>query len=216
MNNLNVESSNPYPEHVESSASGAVSDQTASRPEPTEVVGQDQPQIPIELIELIGQEIDRRFQSAKDRRWAQLEKQYGDLHELRQQAVPALQQPAADPENSEFAGKLMERAEALLKRLGLRNTPEAAALLRDQDNLNGPGGTLELVDRVLEYALRDIQAQTEKTPSAAGVIAPGGGASAESDLKESYRRRRIQIRPGDVNALTALKREFREKGLNIF
>jgi hypothetical protein len=216
MNNLDVESSNRHPEPAKSSASGAESGQPASQPGLIEEGTPHQTPIPVELMELISQEIDRRFQSAKDRRWAQLEKLYGDLHELSQQTVPVLQQPAADSEDTEFSEKLMERAEALLKQLGLRNTPEAAALLRDQDNLNGPGGTLELVDRVLEFALRDIQDQTGKTPSPAGVISPGGGNSPDSDLMESYHRRRMQIRPGDVNALTALKREFREKGLNIF
>jgi hypothetical protein len=43
-----------------------------------------------------------------------------------------------------------------------------------------------------------------------------GGSDAPSDLAEAYRRRKRQLRPGDINALTALKREFRQKGLDVF
>jgi hypothetical protein len=209
-----VESSAPQPEDQEPSPSAAARVEPTSPPE--QETNPNQADFPAELLELIGREIDRRFQSAKDKRWAQLEKQYGDLRELSVQQELPLPQPPASKEDSALTEQVMERAEALLKRLGLRNTPEAAALLRDQESLEGPDGTLELVDRVLDLALRDIAAPKASAPSPAGVIAPGGGSPANPDLAAVYRQRRKQIRPGDVNALTALKREFREKGLNIF
>ena len=214
MNDQDVESSVHHPEAAGSSPSGEVYDQRTSQPEPA--AAPNQAQIPLELSDLISREIERRFQSAKDRRWAELEKQY-----RRTQAEADLSPPhpaaGITPDLSEeFAGKLMARAEEMLKRLGLRSTPEAAAILSDKDNLNGPGGTLELVDRVLEFALRDIQQGTGEPPTPAGVISPGGGTAESDDLSARYQRRKQTIRPGDINALTALKREFREKGLNIF
>jgi hypothetical protein len=42
----------------------------------------------------------------------------------------------------------------------------------------------------------------------ATAVAPGG-TNAPSDLQQAYQRRKAQLRPGDINALTALKREFR-------
>jgi hypothetical protein len=172
--------------------------------------------IPPGLLELIGEEIDRRFQSAKDKRWAQLEKQYGDLHELSQQADPPLPQEPVSEQYPELTEQLMERAEALLNKFGLRSTPEAATLLHEKDNLEGLGGYLELIDKVIDLTLKEVENTSPPAPSPAGVIAPSGGSAANPDLAESYRQRRKKIRPGDVNALTALKREFREKGLNIF
>ena len=49
------------------------------------------------LIEMIEQEVSKRFQSAKDKRWAQLEKQYGDLSELREMVAELLEKNPAPP-----------------------------------------------------------------------------------------------------------------------
>lgn len=211
-----VESSALQPEEPSTALSAAERDEPASPPETQPARQPDQETFPDELVALIEREIDRRFQSAKDKRWAQLEKQYGDLHELSQKTAEPLPQPPSSQGHPELEEQLMERAEALLKRLGLRNTPEAAAILRDQGSLEGPGGTLALIDRVLEMALRDFNASQPPAPTPAGMVAPGGGSVDSTDLEAVYRQRRKHIRPGDVNALTALKREFREKGLNIF
>lgn len=51
--------------------------------------------------------------------------------------------------------------------------------------------------------------------SAASAVTPGGSA-APADLVQAYQRRKAMLRPGDVNALTALKREIRQKGLDAF
>jgi hypothetical protein len=49
----------------------------------------------------------------------------------------------------------------------------------------------------------------------AALVPPAGGP-ARRDLAAEYERRRRALRPGDLNGLLALKREFRAQGLEIF
>jgi hypothetical protein len=215
-----VESSTPEGENAEFRSSSPAGDQPTSpperQPETDRSVGNGQSPIPAELRELISKEIDRRFQSAKDKRWAQLEKQYGKLIEHSQEQEHQL--PHEDDGGPQLSpeARVLEQAEALLTRLGLRSNPQAEALLGQQDALKGPGGYLDLIDQVLEIILSQAVEAEQETPSPAGLIAPSGGMISKTDLGAVYQQRKAQIRPGDVNALTALKREFREKGLNIF
>lgn len=219
-NSLTVESSALDVENAEAQSSSKTRDEQASQPEfqseSNQLANHAQEEIPSELLELIGKEIERRFQSAKDKRWAQLEKQYGELHELSLRKDSSLGEETSTQGERPIEDQMLERAQKLLGRLGLRNSPETAALLRDQNAFDGPGGYLDLVEKVLAIILPEEGEGENTTPTPAGVIAPSGGTNVSTDLAALYQHRKRKIRPGDINALTALKREFREKGLNIF
>lgn len=163
------------------------------------------------LTAQIEQEVARRFQSAKDKRWAALEKRYGDLHELTAQAVERPNQVNAG--EGDFHAHLVGRASQLLTRTGLENDPEAVTLLREVETGEGMREYLNMLEELTEIALR----RAGKVKSSAATAAqPGGGNAPAVDLRQAYEQQRKSIRPGDVNALMALKRAFREKGLEIY
>ncbi|MEN8242164.1 MAG: hypothetical protein ABFS17_09610 [Chloroflexota bacterium] len=215
-----VESSTPEGEHDEFDVSVPAGDQPTSQPEhqpeSDQNTGRAASPVPEALRELIRKEIERRFQSAKDRRWSQLERQYGELREHTEDQGQPL--PHEDDEGPQLSpeDRVLEQAEALLTRLGLRGTPQAEALLEQREALEGRGGYLDAIDQVLEIILKRAVGIGAAAPSPAGVVAPSGGSIAKNDLGEQYQARKAEIRPGDVHNLTKLKREFREKGLNIF
>ena len=111
--------------------------------------------------------------------------------------------------------ELGERVLALADLPGIRESREAtAALLRYRDS-GDVEGYLELVEEILKITL-GMEGQRNSGPvTAASAVTPGGG-SAPNDLQMAYQMRRSLIKPGDVNALTALKREFRQKGMDVF
>jgi hypothetical protein len=156
------------------------------------------------------EEVDKRFQSAKDRRWAQLEKQYGELGQLQERAKDLFSKPA-----SQWGGALtvMERAARVLEGAGLSEDVEAVALINKKAECEEMGDFLDLMEDLTSLALRRIG---KGEGSAATVSQPGGGKAPLQDLRYSYELRKKKIRPGDVNALMALKREFREKGLEVY
>lgn len=131
------------------------------------------------LVALIQEEVTRRFQSAKDRRWAQLEKQYGALSGL------LAEKPAAAPEAADDEMSLQSHVYTRL--------------------LQG-----------LTAALQQTGAEISAAASPAAVAQPGGAGAPPSDLQAAYEQRKAALRPGDVQSLTALKREFRHKGLDVF
>ncbi len=192
----NVESSAGVVEQADATGASQASGQASVCRSST---GQPSPQEPLtgsaaapggqldeDLVELIKSEVERRFQSAKDRRWAQLERQYGDLNALAEQAKRA-------PDSGESG----ERPEAEMDDLA-RQLAAYPALVQ---------------------ALAGLALGSERLPqqaaSAATAVIPGGG-DAPADLLQAYERRKRRIKPGDVNALTALKQEFRAKGLKIY
>jgi hypothetical protein len=198
MDNL-VESGSPVPELEKAEeVLQPVNDQQPSQPEGT---------LDTQLVEHIRQEIDRRFQSAKDKRWAQLEKQYGELNQL-MEGKPSNGDEAEPPES-----QVMERIHRLTATAGLANDPRVVALLQQEqfsDDLEGYLGLLE------EITLLVLEQGKTKPVSAASVIQPGGGQAPLPDLRQAYEVRRRKLRPGDVDGLTALKREFRGKGLQVY
>ena len=70
-------------------------------------------------------EVERRFQSAKDKRWAQLEKQYGQLRELTRGGSEAAADAGEEP-----GATVLTRARRLLAQAGLGADPEALKLLK--------------------------------------------------------------------------------------
>jgi len=198
MDNL-VESGVPVPEPGEiSQVLPPADDQQSSHPEGT---------LDVQLVELIRQEIDRRFQSAKDKRWAQLEKQYGELNRL-VDGRPSDGDRAETPER-----QLLERIHTLAVQAGMANDPRVVALLQREDLTDDLEGYLGLLEGITQLVLEQ---ENTRPVSAGSVIQPGGGQAPLQDLRQDYEMRRRKLRPGDVDSLTALKREFRGKGLQVY
>lgn len=157
------------------------------------------------LEERIQQEVERRFQSAKDKRWAQLEKQYGELAELQKGRVVGRVDEAADAADSPLA-----EAKRLLDKAGLSNDPEAVRLLSEAKR--GESKDLRILSDAAELALRR---SNRKSASSGSVVLPSGGKPTR-DLRSEYEQRLKRLRPGDVAGLSELKREFRRKGLDVY
>ena len=163
-------------------------------------------QLEKQIEERIASEVERRFQSAKDKRWAQLERQYGALSEF---------QSALDGQDDTQSGDsswVMEKAGSLLKMAGLENDPEVSALIRDTNYDADTEGYVALLSDLTEVVLR----RNGREPTGAGAVAQPSGGLPANDLREDYELRKRQVAAGDVNALMALKREFRGKGLDVF
>ena len=172
------------------------------------------------LAALVREEVERRFQSAKDKRWTQLEKQYRELSELRAQiGMPEEGDAPAEEGGRDQGEDLAARVMALARLPGLRANEEATARLLRHKADGGTDGYLALLKELLALVLGDAPGQgavvSPANASAATAVIPGGNA-APADLVQAYQRRKAVLRPGDVNALTALKREFRQKGLDVF
>ena len=170
-----------------------------------------------QLGEMIEQEVTRRFQSAKDKRWAQLEKQYRELGELQElaEALLASKQESKD-QPGEKDSDLEARIRSLAELPGLKGNHSARALILRNMAVEDVSSYAQLMEELIHLTLGEQNAHSvEISTSAAAAVIPGG-SDAPSDLGEAYRRRKRQLRPGDINALTALKREFRQKGLDIF
>lgn len=194
-----VESGVPVSEpEVERQVLESVGDQHPSQPEPA---------LDEQLSAHIQQEIERRFQSAKDKRWAQLEKQYGELSQLMEQGLSA--QGDAEP----AAPGMFDRIHKQVQRAGLANDPRLVAVLQREDYSDDLDGYLSILDDITSLVLGKV---SDQVVSAASVVQPGGGQAPLPNLHQSYEARKRQLRPGDVDGLTALKREFRRKGLQIY
>ncbi len=163
---------------------------------------------------MVERGVSRRFQSAKDKRWAQLEKQYRRLSQLAAAAETA--ESAGSAEKQAAAPEIPHDLEQRLKRLadlsGLRVNEDAAALLLWHKPSAGMTGYLDLVEGLLGLTLGTPPARPAQPVTAASAVTPGGG-TAPDDLTQANQQRKARLRPGNVNALTALKREFRQKGL---
>jgi hypothetical protein len=179
-------------------------DEHASTP-----VDPSQVDVDARIEERIAAEVERRFQSAKDKRWAQLERQYGALSDFQRTLAEALDRRNAGVSGQE---RLAQKASRVLDANGLANDPAVTELL-EEDGYDDDNGFLDLLADVTELALQ----RAERSPAgAATVTQPGGGHAPQPDLQTEYELRKQRLRPGDVNALMELKREFRQKGLEIF
>lgn len=189
------------------------------RGEPASQVAEspDQAGFEKQLGEMIEQEVTRRFQSAKDKRWAQLEKQYRELSELREmaEALMASNQESAD-QSGEKGDDLEARIRTLAELPGLKSNHSAEALILRNMAVEDVSSYVQLMEELIHLTLGGQKAEPGQVLTSAAAAVIPGGSDAPSDLAEAYRRRKRQLRPGDINALTALKREFRQKGLDIF
>lgn len=198
-------------------------DEDLSQPDPSRPIAASQEALhPVEpgfenaLSAMIEKEVARRFQSAKDKRWAALEKLYGDLHELSEQAQAADPAPEASQSPEETLPDYSRRVNALADIPGIRENEDALALiLRNQSPPDQTAFTTLLEDLLRAALGSGEEAKAPAAVSAASAVTPGGG-EVPKDLQQAYQRRKKLLRPGDVNALTALKREFRQKGLDVF
>ncbi len=209
---------------VESSATGLGSEQGKQVPdqervEPTsrERSITDETGFEARLEEMIEKEVGRRFQSAKDKRWSQLEKQYGDLSELRDLAEALLTsveesagQPALQEENLEA------RIRSFADLPGVRENEDASALILRSMAVEDLPAYVQVMEELVRLTLGEQKEGRGHRPISAAAAVTPGGSDTPDDLEQAYRRRKRLLRPGDVNGLTALKREFRQKGLDVF
>lgn len=81
-------------------------------------------------------------------------------------------------------------------------------------------GPLRLeLEQALEARLEQLAALPSAQPAASRasrVILPGGAGAPAQDLRAEYQRRLRGLRPGDVAAVLELKREFRNRGLEVY
>lgn len=81
------------------------------------------------IIGYIDREVERRFQSAKDKRWAELEKQYGSLQEISEK-VKARETEKLEEES--LLETIKNMSNNMVERFGLGDDPEAQALLEQK------------------------------------------------------------------------------------
>ncbi|MDH3944362.1 MAG: hypothetical protein OEV06_09750, partial [Anaerolineae bacterium] len=161
----------------------------------------------------IAEEVERRFQSAKDKRWARLERQFGALKEFKEafdgEKSDAVGRNAATYDDDWLAKKTREFVEAA----GLSNDAEMKALLQEGEYSPDVEGYVDMLGDITELALRRAG---RRRGQPATVVQPTGGGAPQPDLRNQYDQRKSKLRPGDINGLLDLKREFRKKGLEIF
>lgn len=81
------------------------------------------------------------------------------------------------------------------------------------------GSSTQLANALLK---RKVERQSGGAPVTAGGVMPAGGgvpvaqSGSQSALEAEYRAKLSKIRPGSVDEVTALKQEYRKKGLNIY
>lgn len=170
-----------------------------------------------QLGKMVEREVNRRFQSAKDKRWAQLEKQYRELSELRGVADALLGSDQGSANASEEqAGLLGERIRELAELPGINGNEDARALILRNMQVDDLPAYVKVIEDLLQMTLGDLPETDRKSGASAAMAVTPGGGDAPGDLRQAYRRRKQLLRAGDVNGLMALKREFRQKGLDVF
>jgi hypothetical protein len=169
------------------------------------------------LTEMIEKEVSRRFQSAKDKRWVQLEKQYGDLSELRGMAEALLTLgKESKSQTAQQEVDLEARIRSLADLPGLSENEDARALILRSMTVGDLPSYVQVMEDLIRMTMGESSSVSALPPVSAATAVIPGGSGAPGDLAQSYQRRKQKLRPGDVNALTALKREFRQKGLDVF
>jgi hypothetical protein len=204
----NVESGTGGPE-VEEQLSASLGDQQASQSTPAPENGESPEGIEQHMAEIITAEVEKRFQSAKDKRWTELERQFGALQEFQQTLETAKAETAQSTQSEDW---LAQKAGGLLEDSGLANDPEVQELLQEGGYTADSDGYLHLMEDLTQLALRRAN---RPRATAGSVIQPSGGAP-KPDLRQEYERQMRRLRPGDVSRLMDLKREFRQKGLDVF
>jgi hypothetical protein len=152
----------------------------------------------------IREEVEKRFQSAKDKRWDRLEKQVKQMQALNN----------TTPEVSGDEGKSFDtKAADLLTKIGLTEDIEANAILHQYLEKGEEAKLLPFVEDVLQLVLQSTR-PTSATP--ASITQPGGAQAPSLSLEAMYGQAKSQLKPGDLLGLLSIKRAFRQKGLDIF
>ena len=176
--------------------------------------GQDSAnELDAQIAERIALEVERRFQSAKDKRWSKLERQLGALNEFQNSQSGGETDEGESPGEMNGEDALARKTSALQDSLGLLNDPDVNALFESASYSQDTEGYIDMLTDITKLAL-----ERSKRPvaTAASVIQPSGRSAPAPDLRSDYDTRKTRLRPGDVNALMELKREFRKKGLEVF
>ena len=123
--------------------------------------------------------------------------------------------PGVSEEAGGLAQSLAERVQALGRMPGLKDNEDARAMLLRHAKPGGIEDYAVLLEDLLRLGGGGLVVDP-RTPSSPASVVISGGGSAPADLRQAYERRRRALRPGDIQGLTALKREFRQKGLDVF
>lgn len=191
------------------------------------------------LLDTRLESLERRLQSQKDKRWSELERQYGDLGEIRHAleaakegsteegiildilAQRAAAQRPSDQPSSGFqpappagnrAQTARDEARDILRAAGIdENSPEVTELMR---------GTYRNADHFLAETYRFAQrrqGRAAQPASPAAVLAPGGGAPGGSDqerLRAQYQSEKEKVRRGSPDYMR-IRNKYKELGLNF-
>jgi hypothetical protein len=202
-----------------------------------------QTELPEEYAEyvksLVHTEVDRAFQTQKDRRIPKLEQKQADLdtrlaayERYRSQGLePA--QAARELKLDEFIAsqeqvEVPEVGGVRQERAGTPQMSEASKVVLgvlQQAGIpaNDPGvaavlrsGSLEQMTKASAQLI--IERATTPAPTPGARAAPSGGETPKTetsvdDLQKQYEARKAELRPGDVDGLVGLKSEFKKKGL---
>ena len=187
-----------------------------------------------EGADLIDKEVERRFQSQKDRginrveqRVDVVEKVVADYqalvdagitpdlakrylrYEQDHEDIKQLKQSGSyAPQQTSLGGganAAVNEAQSLLKEAGLENDPEATLFLREHGN--SPNLTLETAHFV-------ARRKPGAPANPALTIQPGsGGVGGKPDLKAAYQAELKTIRRGDVDAVARLQIKYRQQAM---
>lgn len=200
--------------------------------------------------------IDKRVQSTKDRRYANLEREVGglkaDLQALFPESVltehadkidryllqrkvdeltarvegnPQQEQPAPKAQTSHGNAE-WDKARGVVQQIfaqaGFAGDPAAALNSAEflefmSENNNTFEDGVDMVSKASAFAAK----RQSQTPSPALRVQPPAApqpsaGDSQSELQAEYQKRLAAIRPGSIDAVTNLKREYRGKGLNVW
>jgi hypothetical protein len=143
-----------------------------------------------EMIEqAVTEAVERRFQSAKDKRWAELEKQYSSLSELAEKLGEVQGQPEDEPQPADpavTAQDLTGRVQALARLPGLKENETIRALLLRHARPESIEDYTNLLEDLLRLGVAGRLAdENNRASTPASAVIPGG-SDAPADLQQAY------------------------------
>ena len=211
----------PKPVYQETSGDSKTSVPVPSKAEPT---------LSASEIEAL---VDKKLQSQKDSRWANLEKQYGALSDYKRvlDAVKAGEDPdkvydslerqhlirevetlkAASPRqvSGREPNAAYEEAVGLIKSAGLENDPKVRELL---------GGSYKDTSEMLVAISKAVISKNQSQPSGASVVQPNYSSPnepGESELTQEYITEMNAARGKGFAAGDAIKAKYRDLGVPV-
>ena len=185
-----------------------------------------------ELLTKIDSLVDKKLQSQKDRRWSELERQYGELADFRRvlDAVKAGEDPdkvydtlerqhlirevnALKTSPSKASGKepnqAYEEAVRLIKDAGLDNDPMVREVL---------GGTYNDPSEMLSAVAKKIIEKNHQPPSGVTAAQPNFAAAPPPSVNQytqEYKKEMMGARGKGYAVGDAIKQKYRELGVDV-